>query len=167
MSATATGQSAADTIVISRTLDAPRELVFAAFTDPHHLAQFWGPRFTRVADCKVDLRVGGAFRVEMRGPDGTVYPCTGTYREIVPPERLVYAATTADDNPCGGGLPPRSLVTVTFVAVRDKTHVTIVAQLQSADDRTAAMAGGYGEGWNDSLDRLADLLASRDPPSSS
>jgi uncharacterized protein YndB with AHSA1/START domain len=167
MSATATEQTAARTIVISRTLDAPRELVFAAFTDPRHLSQFWGPRFTRVSDCAVDLRVGGAFRIEMQGPDGTVYPCTGTYREIVPPERLVYAATTADDNPCGGGLPPRSLVTITFVAVRGKTHLTIVAQLRSADDRAAAMAGGYSEGWNDSLDRLAELLASHDPPPSS
>ena len=147
------------TIVISRTLDAPRELVFQAFTDPKHLSQFWGPKFTTAPVCEVDLRVGGAFRVEMRGPDGAVYPCTGVYREIVPPERLVYVATTADDNPCGGGLPPRSLVTITFAAMRDKTHITIVAQLQSRADVEAAIAGGYSMGWSDSLDRLTELLA--------
>ena len=105
--------------------------------------------------------MGGKFSVEMRGPDGAVYPCTGIYREIVPPERIVYAATTADDNPCGGGLPPRSLVTITFAAVRDKTHITIVAQLQSRADVEAAIAGGFNMGWNDSLDRLAELLANR------
>lgn len=148
-------------IVISRTFDAPRELVFQAFTEPKHLAQFWGPKITRVSDCAVDLRVGGAFRIEMRGPDGAVYPCTAVYREIVPPERIVYAATTADDNPCGAGLPPRSVVTITFAEEGGKTRLTIHAQLQSSADREAAIAGGYSAGWNDSLDRLAELLAAR------
>jgi uncharacterized protein YndB with AHSA1/START domain len=148
-------------IVISRILDAPRRLVFEAFTRPEHISRFWGPKFTTAAVCEVDLRVGGAFRVEMRGPDGAVYPCTGVYREIAPPERLVYAGTTADDNPCGGGLPPRALVTITFKALGRRTEVTVHAQLQSAADRDAAIAGGFNEGWNDSLDRLAEWLAQR------
>jgi uncharacterized protein YndB with AHSA1/START domain len=148
-------------IVISRTLDAPRDLVFEAFTDPRHLAQFWGPKITSVSDCAVDLRVGGAFRVEMRGPDGTVYPCTGIYREIVPPQRLVYASTTADDNPCGGGLPPHALVTISFEALGDRTKITIHAQLKSREAVEAAVAGGFNQGWNDSLDRLAELLDHR------
>ncbi len=147
-------------IVIRRTLNAPRPLVFQMFTEPRHLAQFWGPKVTQVSVCAVDLRVGGAFRVDMRDEGGAVYSCTGTYREIVPPERIVYAATTADDNPCGGGLPPRSLVTITFAAEGGKTKLTIHAQLQSNADREAAIAGGFSMGWNDSLDRLADLLAS-------
>ena len=96
----------------------------------------------------------------MRGPDGTAYPCTGIYREIVPPERLVYAATTGDDNPCGGGLPPHSLVTISFTDLgQDKTRVTVHAQLQSRAARDAAIAGGFNEGWMDSFDRLAALLA--------
>ena len=147
-------------IVIRRTLNAPRPLVFQMFTEPRHLAQFWGPKVTHVSVCAVDLRVGGAFRVDMRDEGGTVYSCTGTYREIVPPERIVYDATTADDNPCGGGLPPRSVVTITFAAEGGKTNLTIRAQLQSGADREAAIAGGFSMGWNDSLDRLADLLAS-------
>jgi uncharacterized protein YndB with AHSA1/START domain len=146
-------------IVISRVFDAPRELVFEAFTDPRHLSQFWGPKITSVSDCKVDLRVGGGFSVTMRGPDGTVYPCAGIYREITPPERLVFAGTAKEDNPCGGGLPPRSLVTITFAAQGEKTKLTIHAQLQSPADREAAIAGGYSMGWNDSLDRLAEVLA--------
>src|ERR1700753_1168821 len=86
-------------IVISRVVEAPRELVFAAFTDPRHLAQFWGPAGFSAPACEVDLRVGGRFYVEMRGPDGASYPCTGTYREIAPPERIVYVSTAADGNP--------------------------------------------------------------------
>jgi uncharacterized protein YndB with AHSA1/START domain len=88
-------------IVLSRVFDAPRALVFEAFTKPEHLAQFWGPKGMRNAACTVDLRVGGEFRVDVQGPDGKIYPATGVYREIAPPERIVYAATTADDNPCG------------------------------------------------------------------
>ncbi len=148
-------------IVISRVVDAPRELVFEAFTDPKHLTQFWGPKFTTAPKCEVDLRVGGQFRVEMRGPDGAVYPCTGVYREIVPPERIAYAGTGGDDEPCGGGLPPRSLVTITFVAEGDKTKITIHTRLGSYADREAAIAGGFNQGWNDSLDRLVALLTQR------
>jgi uncharacterized protein YndB with AHSA1/START domain len=148
-------------IVLHRTFDAPRPLVFQMFTEPRHLAQFWGPKITHVSVCAVDLRVGGAFRVDMGDKDGAVYSCTGTYREIVPPERIVYAATTADDNPCGAGLPPRSIVTLTFDAIGGRTKLTVHAQLQSRADRDAAIAGGFSTGWNDSFDRLAELLANR------
>src|SRR5262249_12984936 len=74
------------TIIIRRVIDAPRELVFEAFTDPEHLPHFWGPQGFTCPSCEVDLRVGGAFNLQMRGPDGVDYPCSGTYREIVPPE---------------------------------------------------------------------------------
>ena len=146
-------------IVISRVVDAPRELVFEAFTDPKHLSQFWGPKFTTAPVCEVDLRVGGKFRVEMRGPGGEVYHCTGVYREIAPPECIVYAGTAEDDNPCGGGLPPRSLVTMTFADQDGKTKITIHTRLGSYADREAAIAGGFNSGWNDSLDRLEVILA--------
>jgi uncharacterized protein YndB with AHSA1/START domain len=101
-------------ILISRVVDAPRDLVFKAFTDPKHLIQFWGPKGFNCAYCEVDLRVGGAFRIQMRGPDGINYPATGTYRDIDPPKRIVYAGTADEGHPCGGGLPPRSVVTMTF-----------------------------------------------------
>jgi uncharacterized protein YndB with AHSA1/START domain len=146
-------------IIISRVVDAPRELVFEALTDPKHLSQFWGPKWTTTQLCKVDLRIGGEFRVEMRGPDGAVYPCTGIYREIVPPERIVYAGTGKDDEPCGGGLPPRSLVTMTFEAQGSRTRITIHTKLGSYADREAAIAGGFNQGWNDALDRLTVLLS--------
>jgi uncharacterized protein YndB with AHSA1/START domain len=147
-------------IVISRVFDAPRELVFKAFTNPKHLAQFWGPKWTSVPVCEVDLRVGGGFRVDMQGPDGTTYPCTGIYRDIVEPELIVYASTTDDSNPCGGGLPPHSVVTMTFTALAEKTKLTIHTRLPSETARAAAVAGGFNQGWSDSLDKLALLLTS-------
>ncbi len=146
------------TIVIRRTLDAPRELVFKAFTDPKHLVQFWGPKGFTNPSCDVELRVGGSFRVEMRAPDGATYPCSGIYREIVPPERIVYAGTGDDGNPCGGGLPPHSEVTVTFVAEGRKTRLTIHTRLRSAADREAAIKGGFYSGWSECVDRLEALL---------
>jgi uncharacterized protein YndB with AHSA1/START domain len=148
-------------IVISRVFDAPRELVFEAFTDPDHVAEFWGPKSTTTTACAVDLRVGGEFRVEMQGPDGTTYPCTGVYREIVAPERIVYDSTSDDSNPCGAGLPPRSVVTLTFTAEDDRTKLTIHTLLQSVTDRDAAVKGGFNAGWADSLDRLAALVLRR------
>ena len=148
-------------IVISRVFDAPRELVFKAFTDPEHLAQFWGPKGFSVPACAVDLRVGGEFRIEMRGPEGATYPCTGIYRDIAPPERIVYAGTADDGHPCGGGLPPRAIVTMTFTALDGKTKLTIHTRLASAADREAAIKGGFNAGWNDSLDRLEELVGRR------
>ncbi len=148
-------------IVIRRVVDAPRERVFEAFTDPKHLAQFWGPKGFTCPACDVDLRVGGEFRMQMRAPDGSTHPCTGIFREIVPPERIVYTGTADDGHPCGGGLPPHSLVTMTFADEGGKTRITIHTQLKSAAAREAAIAGGFNQGWNDSIDRLAEHLARR------
>jgi len=154
-------QSGDAVMVLHRVFDAPRELMFEMFTRPEHLAQFWGPKAMRNTACTVDLRVGGAFRVEMQGPDGKVYPATGIYREITPPERIVYAATTADDNPCGAGLPPRSVVTISFADLGGKTRLTVHAQLQSRAAVEAAIASGFNRGWTDSFERLEELLRRR------
>ena len=145
-------------IVISRVFDAPRELVFEAFTDPKHLVQFWGPKGFSCPACKVDLRVGGEFRLDMTGPDGNSYPCVGTYRDIKRPERIVYDSTADDGHPCGAGLPPRSVVTMTFIDQGGKTRLTIHTRLPSETARAAAIAGGFNQGWNDSLNKLAALL---------
>ncbi len=148
----------APVIVLSRTFKAPRELVFKMFTDPKHLVNFWGPRGFSDTRCEIDLRVGGAFRMQMRGPDGTMYPCTGIYREIVPPERIVYVGTP-DGIGCGAGIPPRATVTMTFEEAGGYTTLTIDTRLHSMADRDAAIATGFREGWNDSFDRLDELLA--------
>ncbi|WP_043649607.1 SRPBCC domain-containing protein [Chitinilyticum litopenaei] len=145
-------------ILITRVLNAPRELVFRTFTEPAHLARWWlPPGFTNTA-CEIDLRVGGRFHLTMRSPDGRDYPCDGEYLEITPPERLVYLGTGADDHPCGAGLPPRGRVTVIFADQAGKTRLTIRASFNSESLREAARAAGFESSWNGTLDAFAGYL---------
>ncbi|MGH6819472.1 MAG: SRPBCC domain-containing protein [Methylocella sp.] len=145
-------------IVITRIFDAPSELVFKMFTDPKHLARFWGPAGFTSTVREMDPRPGGTFRLEMRGPDGATYPCEGLYREVITPERIVYSGGPDCGHPCGGGLPPRALVTITFAGHDGKTTLTINTRFESIADRDAAVKMGFNTGWASSLDRLADLL---------
>jgi len=92
-----TAQPAERELFITRTFDAPRRLVFQAWTDPKQLAQWWGPHGFTNPICELDVRPGGAIRIHMRGPDGAVYPMTGVYREIVAPERLVFTSAALDE----------------------------------------------------------------------
>jgi uncharacterized protein YndB with AHSA1/START domain len=91
----------AQELVLTRVFDAPRELVFKAWTDPQRVAQWWGPRCFTNPVCELDVRPAGAIRIHMRGPDGTVYPMTGVY-QVVEPERIVFtsAALDAEGNHC-------------------------------------------------------------------
>jgi uncharacterized protein YndB with AHSA1/START domain len=145
-------------IIITRIFDAPRELVFNMFTDPKHLQEFWGPKGFTSTVREMDPRPGGAFRIDMRGPDGGIYPCTGVYREVVDPERIVYIGEPDGGHGCGGGLPPRALVTISFAGHDGKTTLTINTRFEAAADRDAAVKRGFKSGWASSLDRLADLL---------
>src|SRR5438552_14203729 len=77
-------------VVITKLIDAPRELVFRAWVDPRHLSQWWGPEGFTSPSCQVDARVGGEWRIVMRAPDGMELSCGGVYLEFVEPERLVF-----------------------------------------------------------------------------
>lgn len=148
-------------IVATRVFAAPRSLVFKAWTDPRLVAEWWGPKgFTNPA-CDIDLRVGGTFRLQMRAPDGVLYPCQATFREVVEPERIVYSGTPEDCHPCGGGIPPRATVTVTFDEHDGQTTLTIRTRLTSVADREAAANAGYITGWESCLARLSEFLANR------
>lgn len=146
-------------IVISRLVAAPRSLVFHAWTDPQHLARWWGPKGFESSVLEMDVRAGGVFRLEMRGPDGNVYPCQGTYREIVEPERIVFSGPAECDHACGAGLPPRSTITVTFEELQGKTLLTIHTRFGDAADRDGAIKAGYEPGWGTCLERLSEELA--------
>jgi len=158
MSSQTTGQK----LVITRLFDAPRELVFKAWTDPEMFKQWWGPKSFTSPVCKMDLRVGGKYLASMRSPDGQDIYSTGVYREIVAPERLVFTDSFADEH---GNVVPGShygvddfplelLVTVTFEDVGGKTKMTLT--------QAGVPAGEHGEltqqGWNESFDKLAELL---------
>ncbi|HXN89841.1 MAG TPA: SRPBCC domain-containing protein [Methylocella sp.] len=145
-------------LVVTRIFDAPRGLVFKMFTDPKHRAQFWGPKGFISTVREMDARPGGAFHIDMRGPDGAICPCEGVYRDVVEPKRIVYSGEPDGKHACGGGLPPRTLETVTFAEHDGKTKLTINTRFEAAADRDAAVKMGFNAGWASSLDCLADLL---------
>jgi len=141
-------------VVITRSLKAPRALVFKLWTDPAHLPMWWGPKGFNCQTCRMDVRVGGSFHVDLLGPDGVSYPCDGIYREIVEPERIVYDGLAKEGDPCGAGLPPYGRVTISFTEHEGMTTVRVHAQLRSVADREAAVEHGFGVGWSQALERL-------------
>jgi uncharacterized protein YndB with AHSA1/START domain/pimeloyl-ACP methyl ester carboxylesterase len=143
-------------VVITRTIDAPRELVFEAWTDPKHMAQWWGPRYFTNPVCELDVRPGGAILVHMLGPDGTVYPMKGIFREIVKPERLVFTSGAFEDE--DGNPRLESLTTVTFTEFDGKTKLTVHAVVTRAEPGVEGALAGMEEGWSQSLDKLTEYV---------
>jgi uncharacterized protein YndB with AHSA1/START domain len=143
-------------LVLTRILDAPRELVFKAWTDPKIVAQWWGPhRFTNPV-CELDARPGGAIRIHMRGPDGTVYPMTGTYQEIVEPERIVFTSAALD---AAGNPMFEMLTTVTFADEGGKTKQILRTRVIKSTAEAPRYLAGMEAGWTQSLERLTAYLA--------
>ena len=140
-------------LVITRVFDAPREVVFKAWTDPQRLKRWWGPKNFTNPVCEVDVRPGGAMRIHMRAPDGTIYPMTGVYREIAEPERLVFTASALGAK---GDPLFEQLTTVTFAEVNGKTKLTVEASFSKVKPEAAPHLAGAEMGWNMSLDRLAE-----------
>jgi uncharacterized protein YndB with AHSA1/START domain len=140
------------TLTLTRLYDAPRELVFRAWTEPEHLRRWCAPTGFTIPDSDGDLRPGGAWRATMRAPDGEEHRLTGTYREIVPPERLVFTHAWLDAD---GRAGIETLVTVTLEDQGGRTFLTLV---QTGFESTASRDGHAG-GWTETLDRLAGHLA--------
>jgi len=166
----AAGTSAATTvssgreIVITRFFDAPRELVWKAWTDPEQVKRWWGPTGFTTPFCKIDLREGGRFLYCMRSPDGKDYWGTGVYREIVPFERLVCTDSFADEKGnvvpathygMSSEFPLEMLVTVTFEERDGRTKMT----LRHVGIPSGADSQGAEQGWNQFFDKLAEELA--------
>jgi uncharacterized protein YndB with AHSA1/START domain len=151
---TSAASSTADReIVLTRVFDAPRELVFQAWTDPKHLPNWFGPNGFTITSHESELRVGGVCRFTMHGPDGTDYPNRMVYREIVRPERLVYDHDgDVDDDPHG------FLVTVTFADEGGRTHLTSRMLFATAEQRQATAAFGAVELGNQTMAKLAEYL---------
>jgi len=150
-------QTAEQELTFTRVFDAPRSLVFKAWTEPERMKQWWGPhRFTNPV-CELDVRPGGSIRVHMRGPDGTVYPMGGVFREIVEPERLVFTTTALHD--ASGEPQLETLNTVTFIERNGKTTLTLHTRVIKATPAAAFALAGMEEGWSQSLERLTNLLS--------
>ncbi len=140
-------------IVLTRAFDAPRELVFEAHSKPEHLRQWWGPRRYDVTVCEIDFRPGGAWRMAHRGPDGEEFGFHGEYREIVPPEKIVW---TFEFEGAPGNV---SVETATFEERDGKTVVTASALYDSPEARDAMLQSGMEGGAAETYDRLEEYLA--------
>lgn len=141
--------------VFTHEFAAPRERVWQAWSDPAHLARWWGPHgFTNPA-CEVDLHPGGALRIVIHGPDGTDYRMAGVFREIVPPERLAFTSMVDD----GEQVHFEVLMTVTFAAQGSRTRLTVQARVIRATDAAAKYLAGMEQGWAQRLQRLAEFVA--------
>ncbi len=141
-------------VTFTRLLDAPRTLVFKLWTDPVHMARWWGPHGFTNPVCELDVRPGGAIRIDMRAPDGTVHPMTGQFREVTPPERLVFVAVARDQK---GLALLECTTTVTFEDEGGRTRLTVAADGVGLTAIGGQMLGGMEQGWTQSLERLADL----------
>src|SRR5712671_4016175 len=140
-------------IVMTRVFDAPRRLVFDAFSKPELLKRWFGPRGWSLVVCDVDLKVGGGFRFVLRGPDGKQMGMRGVYREIVPPERSVHMESFDD-------YPGESQVTAVFVEEGGKTTLTATVLYESKEVRDAVIKSGMEHGAAEIYDKLAELLPS-------
>jgi uncharacterized protein YndB with AHSA1/START domain len=144
-------------VALTRTFDAPRSLVFEAWTDPKHLARWWGPHCFTNPVCEVDVRPGGAIRIDMAGPDGTVYPMKGVFHDVVAPERLVFTSSALEDEQGHPRLEVHN--TITFAEHDGKTTLTVKAVVVRATPEAAAALSGMEAGWTQSLERLQAELA--------
>jgi len=142
-------------IVMTCVFDAPRELVFRAWTDPKDIDRWWGPDGFTTTTNEMDVRPGGVWRFVMHGPDGVDYPNRIVYEEIVRPERLVYTHDSDQDDD-----PARFQVTVTFAEAVGKTHLTVRMTFASAAERDRVVREFRAiEGGQQTLERLAQYLA--------
>lgn len=149
------------TITFTRVFAAPRELVYQAWTDPKHVAQWFGPRGFTVPHCELDVHVGGRWRIDMRAPDGTVYPNQGVYLEVDPPKRLMYSDVVEDGTAWGDTPPPSSTVELIFEEEDGQTILTSISRLHSMEARDAMIEMGAIAGWEETWDRLAELVEVR------
>ncbi len=157
--ATDTGQE----LLISRTLHAPRDLVWKEWTEPERVKRWWGPKDFTAPVVQIDFREGGKYLYCMRSPEGRDYWSTGVFREIVPPERIVLTDSFADEQGnvvpathygMSADFPLESLVTITFEDHWTQTGITLrYSGIPSGEDLDNAR-----EGWNQTLDKLEDDL---------
>jgi uncharacterized protein YndB with AHSA1/START domain len=136
-----------------RVFEALRDRVFAAFTDPELIPEWWGPRDTTTVVDEMDVRPGGSWRFVLRNSDGTETAFRGTYREVTPPERIVQTFEWE-------GMPGHvSVETATFEDLGDRTKVTSTSLFHTPEERDGMLASGMESGMNETYARLDELLA--------
>ena len=154
-------------LTITRIFDAPREMVWKAWTDPQLFMRWWGPRGFISPVCKIDLRVGGKYLYCARGSDGKEFWTTGIYREIAPPSLLVMTNSFADEKGdvvpsinygMSAGIPLEMVVTVRLQEIENKTKTKLILTHSGISKMSAAERSDTELGWNQSLEKLAVAL---------
>jgi uncharacterized protein YndB with AHSA1/START domain len=141
------------TIVLSRTFDAPKRLVYTVCTTPAHMKNWWGPRGFTMPVCEIDLRVGGGYRYVQRSSEGQEFGFHGVYREIVPNERIVCTFVFEP-------MPEHEAVeTMTLVENNGKTTLTTTIWHASVEARDGHFQSGMARGAEESFERLAEIIA--------
>ncbi len=144
------------TLVMRRTLEAPRERVWAVLTDPAHVKRWYGGRGFENPVCEMDVRPGGRWHHVMRTPDGHEFPLDFVFVEVVPPERLSWKNAHA----APPGMPfHENTVTVTLEADGPRTRWTMVARFRSLADRDGAMGFGFAKVLGEGVEKLVGILA--------
>jgi len=142
----------AQELELSRELKAPRERVFAAWTDPEKAARWWVPQDCELASCKMDVRAGGGWHRRLRVPGGGIIAKWGEYREVVAPERLVFTYNTQYAD---GTVDPETLVTVTFEDLGGRTRLTLRHERFWSEPARISHTGG----WTGSLNKLIQFIS--------
>ena len=151
---TGTTEIAARQVTITRTLNAPRDLVFAAWTKPEHLIHWWGPAGFTNTFIETDIRTGGSWRYVMHGPDSTDYPNLMSFTEVTPPERVTYIHGSGEDSD-----PHAFEGAVTFDDDGGKTRITMTSTFPTAEARDFVVQNFHAvEAGNQTLDKLAAYL---------
>lgn len=139
-------ESGSRTIVLTRTFATKRSRIFEAWTKPEHVSRWWDPRGVQLSECHMDFRPGGSFRWVNRDIDGNSYPFSGTFREIVPPERLVLET-------------PMSIGTLVFTEVDGGTELTLTLECRTVADRDQLLKMGVDAGTAETLASLDQYVA--------
>jgi uncharacterized protein YndB with AHSA1/START domain len=149
---------------IVRVFDAPKDLVWKAWSDPETFMKWWGPLYFTSPVCKMDFREGGKYHWCMQDPGGNRYWTVGEYKEIKPMDKIVYTDSFADENGneisaevygLPSNFPNGTIVTVIFESQGNKTKMTLIHEgLPEAE-----IDGNTSAGWNQSLDKLAEAIA--------
>ncbi len=145
----ATQRKPAFELTLSRLIDAPRERVFKAWSEPAQVARWFAPQPLTLPKCEMDFRPGGSFRMTMRAPDGQEFPFSGVYREIVPSSKLAWVGEFPS------GPKEQILTTVTFEVQGDRTKVTARQIFTVLTPETEPHTKGARQGWTATLDQLA------------
>lgn len=142
-------------LVITRTFDAPRDVVFAAMTDPDLIPKWWGPRDAPATVDRMEVRPGGSWRFTGSDADGNEFAFRGVYHDVVAPERVIQ---TFEFEPWSGQV---ALETLTLEEVDGRTRYVAHSVSQSVEDRDAMVASGMESGARETLERLAELVEGR------